>query len=214
MENQPVVVFDNFFSNGAALVAFAQTSTFEVARNLYPGIRAPLPVDYWSNAKTRTLQLAIAQGFALSGAINLIDASFSLVATPRERLSVGQRLPHPNAFNPRQIAFVHYLSHDLSEGTAVYRHRSTGLQSVTEYDRQSYFQHLDDELGSQETPTCEYICGSTDLFEQIHEVEGKFNRAILYRGQQWHSGAIRPSTPLSADPSRGRLTITAFMTVG
>lgn len=213
-ENQPVVVIDGFFPDAAALRSFAFTSNFEAARNFYPGVRAPLPDNYWSETQIRIVQIAIARAFALSGAINVIDASFSIVTTPRDQLSVGQRLPHPDAFSPRQIALVHFLSHDLSEGTAFYRHRSSGLQSITEQDRQNYFQQLEEQLNRHGPPPCDYIRGDTDMFEQIHAVEGKFNRAILYRGQQLHSGAIGPNTLLSADPAKGRLTVTAFMTIG
>ncbi len=188
-------------------------ATFVPARNLYPGIRAPLPDDYWSDQQLRLCQTAIAQAFKLSGAIHLIDASFSMVTTPRTALRMGQCLPHPDAFNPRQIALVHYLSHDFSEGTAFYRHRSTGLEAISELDRTRYFETLDAELKQQGPPQRAYICGDTDQFVQTHMVDAKFNRALLYRGQQLHSGAITPHTALSPDPEAGRLTVTAFMMV-
>lgn len=212
-ERQPVVVIDNFFPDAAALQAAALAATFVPARNLYPGIRAPLPDDYWSDPQLRLCRTAIAQAFNLSGAIRLIDASFSIVTTQRNALLVGQCLPHPDAFNPRQIALVHYLSHDFCEGTAFYRHRSTGLEAVSEMNRKPYFETLDAELERHGPPPREYICGDTDLFEQTHVVDAAFNRALLYRGQHLHSGAITPQTALSPDPAAGRLTVTAFMTV-
>lgn len=212
-DNQPIVVIDDFFPSPQALRAAAQSSTFEPARNLYPGIRAPLPDFYWSEAQVRICQSAIARDFNLNGRVNLIDASFSIVTIPRDELSVGQRLPHPDAFDPRQIALVHFLAEDCLDGTAFYRHRSTGLQSISEKDREVYFRQVEDELQRRGPPATGYMHGDTELFERIHEVEGKFNRALLYRGQQLHSGAIGPDTRLSADPSIGRLTVTAFMSV-
>ncbi len=212
-DGQPVVVIDNFFPDAEMLRAVAQTSSFGPARNLYPGIRAPLPDGYWSRTQVRLCETIIARAFDLKGAMTIIDSSFSMVTTPRDQLSVGQRLPHADAFNPQQIALVHYLVDDFTEGTAFYRHRSTGLQAITQDTRRTYFQTLEDELHRLGPPGCSYIRGDTQLFDQIMEVESKFNRAVLYRGQQLHSGAIGPHTRLSSDPVKGRLTVTAFMTV-
>lgn len=212
-EGQPIVVIDNFLPCAKALRAAAQTASFGPARNLYPGIRAPLPECYWSETQIRFCQTVIARAFDLKGRMTIIDSSFSMVTTPCDQLSVGQRLPHADGFSPRQIALVHYLADDFTEGTAFYRHRSTGVQSITEHSRQAYFQALEDELHRVGPPSCTYIRGDTDLFDQILEVESRFNRAVLYRGQQLHSGAIGPNTRLSPDPAKGRLTVTAFLTV-
>ncbi len=210
-DGQPIVVIDNFFADAEALRVAAQASIFEHASNLYPGIRAPLPDDYWSEKQIRICESVIAHAFNLSGSINLIDSSFSIVTTAPDELSIGQRLPHIDALSPRHIALVHYLTHDFTEGTAFYRHRSTGLQAITEHSRQAYFCDLEEELRLHGPPSSSYIQGNTQLFEKIFEVEAKFNRALLYKGQQLHSGAIGALTNLSADPSKGRLTVTAFM---
>jgi hypothetical protein len=212
-DGQAIVVIDNFSPCAEALRAVAHASDFGPARNLYPGVRAPLPDSYWSDEQLRLCQTVIARAFDLKGALTIIDASFSMVTTPCDQLSVGQRLPHADAFSPRQIALVHYLTDDFTEGTAFYQHRSTGMQAITEPMRHAYFQTLDDELRRHGPPSGSYIRGDTNLFQQLLEVESRFNRAVLYRGQQLHSGAIGPHTRLSADPSGGRLTVTAFMTV-
>ncbi len=44
--------------------------------------------------------------------LRLMDASFLIVTTTPERLSVEQRLPHVYAPEPRRVALVHYLSDD------------------------------------------------------------------------------------------------------
>ena len=84
---------------------------------------------------------------------------------------------------------------------------------ITQDTRLTYFQTVEDELHSHGPPACSYLRGDTQLFEQILEVESKFNRAVLYRGQRLHSGGIGLHTQLSSDPAKGRLTVTAFMTV-
>ncbi len=159
------------------------------------------------------LHTVIARVFDLAGLITIIDASFSIVTTPPGDLAIGQRLPHADGFSPRQLAIVHYLN-DFTEGTGFYRHRATGLQSITQHSHQAYFAAVDAQLRHLGPPPASYCCGDTPLFEQIHAVPSQFNRAVLYRGQQLHSGAITPDTPLHANPATGRLTVTAFLMVG
>ena len=73
---------------------------------------------------------------------------------------------------------------------------------------------IDFELRHFGMPSSAFIAGDTPMFEQITSVEGQFNRALLYRGWQLHSGAIGPRASLSPNPNKGRLTVTTFLTVG
>jgi hypothetical protein len=213
-QNEPLVVIDDFSPDPTALREAALAASFVPARNTYPGVRAPLPACYWSPDRLDRLSAVLEQAFGLSGAIGMIDASFSMVSTPVDQLSVAQRLPHCDAFVPNQIALVHYLSPDCLDGTAFYRHRSTGFETISEQCRQMYFAQVDFELRHLGMPPAGYIAGDTPMFERIASVEGWFNRALLYRGKHLHSGAIRPGTNLSDDAREGRLTVTAFFTVG
>lgn len=210
----PLVVIDNFFRDPDALLSAARAAVFVPGRNLYPGVRAPLPEDYWSADRLALVAGAIERSFALNGPIDIIDSSFSIVTTPPDALSVAQRLPHCDAFAPNHIALVHYLSRDGTDGTAFYRHRSTGFEAMAERHRQIYFSQVEFELRQLGPPPAAYVAGDTPLFEQIQRVESRFNRAVLYKGQQLHSGVIRPDAPLSSDPDQGRLTVTAFLTIG
>lgn len=212
-EGRPVAVVDNFFPQAERLRRVAAVSSFIPALNLYPGMRADLPDFYWSNSQLQFVEAVAEQVFSLRGKVNLIDSSFSIVTTPREELKIGQRMPHIDGFSRNQIALVHYLSPDISDGTSFYRHRSTGLEFLNEDLRHFYFHQIDQELQQVGLPEADYINGDTQMFECIGEVSGKFNRALLYLGSQLHSGIITPSTPLSADPSEGRLTVTAFITI-
>ncbi len=212
-DKQPIVVIDNFYSNAEDLIALARRSDFGPALNFYPGVRASVCEEYWSPGQVMLCQRAIAKAFNMSGKIDILDTSFSMVTTRPDDLDQVQSLPHCDAFSPRHVALVHYLSPNFPGGTAFFRHRSTGLQTVSEQHRAAYFEALQGELERDGPPPRGYVRGDTSLFEQIHEVESRFNRAVLYRGQQLHSGVIEPSVRLSADPSTGRLTVTAFMTL-
>ena len=212
--HEPLVVIDNFFPDPEMLCSAARTASFVPAFNAYPGLRASLPDGYWSGDRLQLMAGVIERSFGMTGPIHLIDASFSIVTTRPDKLTVAQRLPHCDAFVPNQIALVHYLSRDCLDGTAFYRHRSTGFETIVEHHRQIYLSQIDFELRHFGMPSSAFIAGDTPMFEQITSVEGQFNRALLYRGWQLHSGAIGPGASLSPDPNKGRLTVTAFLTVG
>ena len=63
-------------------------------------------------------------------------------------------------------------------------------------------------------PPASYITGDTALFERTMTAEARYNRALLYPSYLLHSGAIAPDATLSPDPAIGRLTVTAFLSVG
>ncbi len=207
-ERQPIAVVDHFHPDPDALRHFACTAAFGPGRNHYPGIRAALPSDYF-DAVRPALTTVVAQVFGHRGGIALLDASFSIVTTPPDRLSIEQRLPHFDAVDPARIALVHYLS-DQQGGTAFYRHRATGFETIDAARAPQYLDAMSNEVREQ-TPPPIYIAGSTAQFEQVSAVDAQSNRAVIYRSALLHSGAIPPDAALSGDPAEGRLTVTAFL---
>lgn len=212
-EAQPLVTFDDFAADPDGLRDFASTSIFEQARNHYPGVRAALPTGYLDE-QLPVIAAAARAAFGRSGPIEVIDASFSVVSTPREALTVSQRLPHVDAFGADRIALVHYLSVSHGEGTAFFRHRATGFETVTEDRRDIFFRHLETQLRHGGLPLAAYVAGDSELFECVHAAGARYNRALLYRSWNLHSGAIGAATNLSPDPRDGRLTVTAFLSIG
>jgi hypothetical protein len=207
-EQQAIAIVDGLAPDPDALRAAARASGFGPARRHYPGLRAPLPPDYLP-AVQPILAMVLREVFGIARA-DLLDASFSIVATPPEALSVQQRLPHVDAVAPGRIALVHYLVPESGDGTAFFRHRATGFETIDETRAPAYFERLGAELHLHGTAPA-YVADSTPLFERIALVEGRYNRALLYRSAMLHSGAIGPDTVLTDDPARGRLTVTAFL---
>lgn len=212
-EAQPIAIIDAFHPDPDALRAHAAEAVFEPGRHHYPGLRAALPADYFAAVRPPLTQ-ALAGVFDQAGAVSLLDASYALVTTPPEALTVPQRLPHVDAVDPGRIALVHYLDPESRDGTAFYRHRATGFEQLDRQRAPIYFDQLEAELRHGGLPAPAYIAGSTPLFEQTARVEARYNRAVLYRSALLHSGAIAAGARLSADPARGRLTITAFLAPG
>lgn len=207
---QPLAIVDNFHPDPDALRAFAATQALEPGRNHYPGLRAALPPDYLSEVGP-ALAAVLSGVFYHNAATALIDASYAMVTTPADRLTLAQQLPHVDAVDPGRIALVHYLSPESRDGTAFYRHRATGTETVDAARAADYYAQLNAELAQGAPPAPSYIAGPTPLFEQIAQVEARYNRAVIYRSASLHSGVIASDTVLSNDPLLGRLTITAFL---
>lgn len=212
-EAQPLVILDDFAPDPDGLRSFAQAADFAPALNHYPGVRAALPADYLAT-QLPVIAAAAAEAFGRTGPVTVVDASFSVVSTPAGNLTIAQRLPHIDAFTEDRIALVHYLSPAGGDGTAFFRHRSTGFETVDETRRDLFFRHLDIEMRHGGVPPPGYVLGDTPLFERIRTEPARYNRALHYRSWNLHSGAISSDNPLSADPGAGRLTITGFLSIG
>lgn len=210
-EAQPLCILDDFAPRPDALRDAAATAAFEPALHHYPGIRGALP-DHYFETQLPIIAATARHVFGRTGELRILDASFSIVTTPPSALSIAQRLPHCDAFTPDRIALVHYLAPEGGDGTAFFRHRATGFETVNEERRTGYFAALEAELRGAE-PAASYIAGDTDLFACVRTVEARYNRALLYRSCNLHSGAIAADAVLSADPRQGRLTVTAFLTI-
>lgn len=211
-EAQPLVVIDGFAPDPDALRAAAIATRFGPAGHHYPGLRAPLPPNYMDEAMP-LIASALEAGFGHRGTVELIDASFSIVTTPPAALTVPQRLPHCDAFAAEWIALIHYLSPEGGDGTAFYRHRSTGFETIDSARAPPYFERLESELRDTGGPPKGYIADDTPLFARTALAEARYNRALLYRSFVLHSGAIARDAVLSPRPAAGRLTITAFLTI-
>jgi hypothetical protein len=212
-EAQPLAILDDFAPDPDGLRSFAMAAGFTAALNHFPGVRAALPEAYL-RTQLPVIAAAAAEAFGRAGPVTIVDASFSIVSTPAEALSVAQRLPHIDAFTEDRIALVHYLSPSGGDGTAFFRHRATGFETVDEARRDLFFRHLDIEMRHGGVPPPGYVRGDTRLFECIRTEPAVYNRALLYRSWNLHSGAISPANPLLPDPGAGRLTVTGFLSIG
>lgn len=208
-EQEPLVTIDDFASDPDALRAAAIAAPFAAAGQHYPGVRAPLPPDYLNDLMPLIAQV-VTRAFGRCRRIHVVDASFSIVTHRPEALHVRQRLPHVDAYGRERLALVHYLSPTDQDGTAFYRHRSTGFETIDDTRAPAYFARLDEELEAEAEPTSGYIAADTALFERTALAPAQYNRALLYRSCVLHSGAISPDALLSPDPVRGRLTVTGF----
>jgi hypothetical protein len=210
-EQSPLLVVDNFLHNAELLVDDACQHNFVQNSPLYPGIRAPAPLSFQSLLLS-ALGRQLKQVFELKGTkLALSLCQYSLVTMPADQLTLLQRIPHFDSTKRDELAAVFYLFKEDLGGTSFYRHNKTGYEYVDDARRIPYFKSLESENDSDNIPQQGYINGDTALFTRIGEPKGIFNRLIVYRRQNLHSGSISPTFVPDADPRKGRLTINIFI---
>lgn len=213
-ERQPVLVIDHVLEDPAALVeTIAETCAFHPMKpggNFYPGLRAPAPAAYVRDL-CAALRPVVGASFGIPPqGVARITCALSLLTLKPEELVLAQRLPHFDTADGGQIAVLHYLCGPSHGGTAFYRHRATGFETITPERIAPYVAALEAEVAATPPPQA-YVAGDTPLFEQIGAVEARFDRLVIYRSRLLHSGTPTAGADLSPDPRRGRLTANTFL---
>ncbi|HEU4484980.1 MAG TPA: DUF6445 family protein [Povalibacter sp.] len=206
-----VIVIENAWPDPQALIDFAAARNDYSARSLYyPGVRSAAPADYVRWVATG-LQELVRTTFELDEEVVVSEANFSLVTLSSERLVPFQRVPHFDSTDRKRIAVLHYLCKPEHGGTSFYRHRSTGIEIMTEEMREQYMRTVNAEVRSQGMPPSRFIDESTNLFERVAKYEAVFNRMLIYAGSFLHSGNVPPNVAPDANPRTGRLTLNTFL---
>lgn len=209
-EGQPVVVIDDLLADPAAWRAQAEAADYGEMGAHYPGLRSP--VSYGAAARMRDeLADVIGGAFALDPVPPVLECFYSIVTVAPEQLRPIQRLPHVDGLEPDRLALLVYLSGAEQGGTAFYRQRETGFETVDEGRFPAFKAALDRGIARHGLPPAAYIDGNTPLYEQIARYDAAPNRALIYRSHALHCAAIPPGTALPADPATGRLSINSFL---
>jgi hypothetical protein len=141
---------------------------------------------------------------------SLVNGSFSMVTRSPDELIEPQRIPHFDSADQKYLALLHYIRVPEHSGTAFYRQRSTGIERVTEANRESFVRTAQAEV-KRLPANSGYVAGSNDFFEQIGAVEAVADRLVIYQGSLLHSGIIPKDMSFSPDPREGRLTSNIFV---
>ncbi len=149
--------------------------------------------------------------FGFRQGIRCEASTFSLVTVPEAELAPLQRIPHYDHSGGEIVAVMHYLLGAETGGTAFYRHRRTGFETITPAREAAYNAALAEDEREFGMPPPRYHYGDSDRYELIGEIAAAPDRLILYRGRLLHSGVISAPGTLSADPKTGRLTVNMFL---
>jgi hypothetical protein len=215
-EQSPVVVIDGFSGDPECIANIAEgLGAFPtVTTGYYPGVRRFIgegDADSWTYVQECCERAApfIGGAFNIEG-FYLVESSFSMVTQKPADLLPVQRAPHFDSPDQQYYAVLHYLRVPPGTGTAFYRHRSTGIERVTEANVDEFVRAAKAETGKLPT-NAGYIQGSNQFYEQIEAVEAIPDRLLIYQGSLLHSGIIPPDMSLSPDPRQGRLTANIFV---
>ncbi|TPG55249.1 DUF6445 family protein [Sphingomonas glacialis] len=209
-ERRPLLVIDDFWPDPDMLREDAAALRMAPIGPHYPGVRAEVPARLAETMRRKIAPL-LSEHFGLDPAPGVSEAYYSLVTTPPAALAPIQRLPHFDRVEPRRIAVLLFLGHGAQGGTAFYRQRETGFESVSADRLARFTATLEDGVRLQGMPEPSYISGDTPLYEQIALQPGAYNRALVYPGNTLHCAYLPPEVALSADPLAGRLTLNLFL---
>jgi hypothetical protein len=212
IERQPVVVIDNYLSDPDTVISrAAHGPPFAPNGPYYPGIRAPFAADQLG-LLLDPLQDVFARIFDAQSSFVLQECNFSLITTLPKDLMPIQRLPHFDSLEYGRLAALLFL--DKSEnagGTAFYRQRSTGFETVDAGRYAQFGAALNGDVDRFGLPEADYIGDDNPMYETIAMHEGRFNRMLVYRSATLHSGRLPKDFAFSPDPRKGRLTVNAFL---
>lgn len=211
-EKASLVQVDNVLQDPSALVRFAshEAQFSGVGSNLYPGVRAPMPLEYVEGV-VRALDPVIRNTYHIDGAkLAKAECFFSIVTTAPSDLQPLQKVPHIDTTDSLHFAVVHYLCAAQQGGTAFYRQDKTGYESVGP-ERAAHWIEERDAMLAKMRETLGYMSPSTPGYTQTAHIEAQLDRLILYRSNMLHSGFIPADIPLNPDPCVGRLTANLFI---
>ena len=211
-EREPVVVVENFAPDPEGLVAAAEGLPFAPMGEYYPGVRAPVTPAYFEGLAP-ILTPVMREVFGAKERIGFTRALYSLATTPPAALTLAQRIPHIDGVAEGMIAIIHYLAHEDQGGTAFYRHRSTGFETVDAARHRAYLDALRRDFAAHGEPEPAYIQGDTALFAQVARYDAVFNRALIYRSSLLHCAVLPNDRVLPGTVLGGRLTVASFLRV-
>ncbi len=208
-ECQPLLTVGNALSDPGLVVSIAQQHEYRPIGPFYPGIRAPVSAEIAMPLVAPILS-ELQTRFALCHLPIYHECYLSVVTCNSRDLTPIQRVPHFDGVENDRLAILLYLDRAEQGGTAFFRQRSTGFESVDADRFGPYRETLERETAQYGLPGG-YIAGDTDMFEQTHRIAGVFNRMIAYRGNTLHCAALPAGFSPTADIARGRLTLNLFL---
>jgi hypothetical protein len=209
-ERQPVILIDDFVPDPQVFVDEAASLEYSTIGVHYPGGRVPVPPARFQSFMPGIVEL-IVETFGCGTKLRLLETYYSVVTTRPQVLTPIQRLPHVDGLERERIALLHFLSTDRPSGTAFYRQRSTGFESVDAARYPQFHAALKRDVSSHGLPGPAYISGDTPIYEQTACFEGRYNRALIYRGHALHCAWLPEDLSFSPDPRIGRLTVNTFL---
>lgn len=208
-ERQPMLVIDGALADVGLVREIAARHAFGPIGPHYPGIRARV------SGRTAAPLFAplveeVEACFGLERRPAFLEGFLSVVTLEPGALRPIQRLPHFDGTEPQRIAMLLYLDPEEHGGTAFFRQRATGFESVAPDRLAAYEAALAAGVAGHGLPQARYIGAHDPLFERIHRVDGRLGRMIVYRGNTLHCADLPADFHPLPDPLAGRLSLNLF----
>ena len=209
-EAQPILSVAGALADADAVVEIAARHSFRPIGAFYPGIRAQVS-ERIAMPLVEPLLGDLQSAFTLSALPSFRECYLSLVTHSPQDLAPIQRLPHFDGTEPTRLAVLLYLDRSERGGTAFYRQRDTGFESVDEMRYEPYRSALAQAVERHGLPEAGYIGGDTEIFERTHRVSDQYNSMVVYRGNTLHCADLPIDFVPDDDPASGRLTLNLFL---
>lgn len=200
-EQLPVIVVDDYAREPERLIEEARSAGLQPLGANFPGVRAPV-AEGLKMAFRQSLETLIQATFGIDRPLDRLEAYHSLITTPQADRPLLSRLPHFDGLGANRIAMVHHLGRSGIGGTAFWRHRSTGFETIDEQRLPAYNAAVNRELMAGAEPL--------SIYEQVALWPARFNRLLIYRGDCLHGADTPADVLLTADPATGRFSINVF----
>lgn len=197
-----MLVIDDFAREPDRLVEQAAALRFAPNGAVFPGVRAPVPLSFCI-ALRQSLEALIQKTFDIDQPLERMESWYSLVTAPARSQTLLQKLPHIDGVGGRRIALVHHLGRSGRGGTAFYRHRATGFETVDPARLPGYNAAVNAELRRG--------AGLLEIYEQVALYPARYNRLLIYRGDSLHGAVLPEDAALTDDARTGRFSINSFI---
>jgi hypothetical protein len=213
-EETKIIIIDGFSRSPNDLIDYVITqgnlACNKRENNFYPGVTCPSEASY-TDTLYKVLKPIIKEVYKLPVAYpTRLESTYAMVTFDPSELNQDQRIPHYDSISTGQLAVLHYLCEPPFKGTAFYRHKETGYETITRHRKEHYWSFAEPKLKSSHYGD-KYANNGNNEYEKIANVDVKFNRLIIYPSKLLHSSMINPEH-LSSDPLKGRLTLRTFIT--
>jgi hypothetical protein len=215
------VIVDDFLAEPQALVDYAARHPDEFSHpNLgYPGVQIRANDDAMAEIH-RFVRSRMSKEYAFMRGRIGIRSLLSLLTLPPEQLTFMQRIchvdPHAGEGRAKYAALVYLFDDALLGGTSFYRWRNEALVwegvKLLHRDAAQGEAFMKQHFATLRGPP-RYMTSSNDVAELVYTVPPRFNRFVFYSGDLPHTGAVEAPERLSAEPTKGRLTLNLFFSV-
>jgi len=215
------VIVDDFLVDPSGLMAYcrAHADALSVPERSYPGLLLDVSNDAMIDI-VRFIRTAMSNQFSFLKGGMRTSTYLSMATMQPDQLSNLQRLchtdPRPQLDRRNFAALVYLFDDEELGGTGFFRWKERELiEEATALDIEDppkALAFLQRYFPTFNRPPC-YMTDSNEIAELLCDIPARFNRLIFYSGELPHSASIRAPEKLSADISRGRLTLNCFVSV-